>query len=518
MPISSETRPRSTQRRTFPRLPPASRSTNRLAIPRRMASNFAWLGLAEIVCRGISVLVTLSLLKRLDPAGFGRIEFAFNIVFWLVLIVRDCFETIITREIARHPRLTRTLVNHVLAVKLALATVLLTGLAVVGMLGYANSIDRWILLLYGLLLLSTALGLDFVFRGNERMGLVALSLLIRTTIYSAGVWFLVTDPSRILLVPICLVAGEFTGIGLVWVAYQRRYGMPRPVLGLRFLIVLLQRGRSVGLIHLCQAVIVSADLIVVGLMGQWDDVGRYGAPLRMISAVMAFGLIFQQVVFPALSRSGRSSPAESRRILDDAVRILVTGFLPIACGAALLAEPLVRFLFPPEFHQAGLLLAVGIWRAPLLSLAFLYQASLIAMNRETAGLRLLIWGSLVSAPMIALMRWELGIVGASLAVLMIALGLVTAGYLCLLREGKQPASHHHVVRPLVACGFMAPVCLLVARWHVVPAVAAGALTYMLVLILLGGLDLHLSELVDTGEGEPTSCGRSGSELVETGGI
>src|SRR5205807_9858583 len=104
-------------------------------------------------------------------------------------------------------------------------------------------------------------------------------------------------------------------------------------------------------------------------MSPWSDVGRYGAPHRMISAVMAFGLIFQQVVFPALARNVRTSPDAGRRLLDFAVRVLVTGFLPIACGSALLAEPLVRFLLPADYHGSALLLGLGIWRAPVLSLA-----------------------------------------------------------------------------------------------------------------------------------------------------
>ena len=187
-------------------------------------------------------------------------------------------------------------------------------------------------------------------------------------------------------------------------------------------MVFLSRGRSVGLIHLCQAVIVSADLLVVGLLSHWSDVGRYGAPHRMITAVMAFGMIFQQVVFPALSRNWRASPDSGRRLLDFAVRVLVTGFIPVAVGGTLLAEPLVGFLLPAEYHQAGLLLAVGIWKAPLLSLAFLYQAALIATNRESQGLRLLVWGAVCSAPLIALFTGGSGCPGRLSAVLVIGAG------------------------------------------------------------------------------------------------
>ncbi|GAC1450034.1 MAG: flippase [Isosphaeraceae bacterium] len=453
-----------------------------------MASNFVMLGIAEIACRAVSFVVTLSLWKKLGESGFGRVEFAFNIVFWLVLIVRDCFETIITREIARHPRLTRPLVNHVLAVKIMLALCLLGILTTASVFGFSNPEDRWILALYGLLLISTALGLDFVFRGKETMGLVGLSLLLRTMIYATGVWFCVSDPSRILLVPVWLALGEFTGIGLVWIVYARKFGLPRPVLGKRFLFVFLKRGRSVGLIHLCQAILLSVDLLVVGIMSPWAHLGRYSFLHRLITAVMAFGLIFQQVIFPSLSRGWRESPEKARRILDFAVQVLIAGFLPVAIGGTLLAEPILRFLVPTGHPGTGLLLAVGIWRAPLLCLAFLYQASLIAMNKETQGLRLLVCGSACSAPLIAFFQWRFGLIGAPWAVLLLSLGLVLSGYLCLHRGRCAPQAHHHLLRPLIASGAMVPIALLGLRVHVGFAILAGALGYAIVLKILGGME------------------------------
>src|SRR5262245_32282745 len=72
--------------------------------PRRIASNFAALGVAEVACRGTSVLVTLYLAKCLGTEGYGRVEFAFNIAFWLALLVREGLDVIAAREIARHPR------------------------------------------------------------------------------------------------------------------------------------------------------------------------------------------------------------------------------------------------------------------------------------------------------------------------------------------------------------------------------------------------------------------------------
>src|SRR4051812_18560280 len=115
--MATTTRSPSPVRRPSPR-PPLHRSPplRKDPAPRRIASNFAFMSLAEILCRVTSVAVTLTLAKRLGMANYGRVAFGFDIVFWLVLIVRDAFEVIVSRELARHPRLIRPLVNHVLAI------------------------------------------------------------------------------------------------------------------------------------------------------------------------------------------------------------------------------------------------------------------------------------------------------------------------------------------------------------------------------------------------------------------
>lgn len=453
-----------------------------------MAVNFAALSVAEVLCRGTSIGVTLYLAHRLGPAGFGRIEFAFNIVFWLVLLVRDGFDVISAREIARHPRLVRPLVNHILAIKVRIALGLLLGLFVVGGLTLSTGADRAILWLYGLMLVTTASGLDFAYRGLDRMGLVAISLTIRTALYALGVVLFVHDESRIGWIPGCLVAGEALGIAFIWACYTRQFGRPRlDVRGGKFLRVFLRRGRSVYLIQVSQAVIGSMDLLIVGVMSGWADVGLYSAPQRMVTAVLTFGLIFQQVVFPSLARSWRETAEESRRALDALVRVVMLAFLPIAIGTTVLSGPLVRFLFQPSFEPAALLLAIGIWRAPLLMLAYLYQTTLIATNRESAGVRLLLVGALVSGPIVALFRLQFGLPGACAAVVAIALALAAAGYGRLRCEGRQPSWHHHLARPLIASFAMVPACLALKEIHVAAAVIGGAVVYLTVLTAVGGL-------------------------------
>jgi O-antigen/teichoic acid export membrane protein len=434
------------------------------------------------------VAVTLSLAKRLGTAGYGQIEFAFNLVFWMVLLVREGFDVIAAREIARHPRLVRKVVEHVLAIRLLVASVLLTALVVGTRLLLPGETERAVLGLYGLMLLTTALGLDFVYRGLEKMGLVALSMFVRTSVYAVAVWFAVRYPEQVIWVPILLITGEVCGIALVWAVFVMRYGLPRPRLRQgRALRVFLHRGRTIYLIQVSQALVASVDILVVGLMSGWTGVGLYSASHRMVVAVLTFGLIFQQVAFPSLARSWRSSPEEGRRALNGLVRVLVLGFLPIAVGTSVLAVPLVACLFGPEYRGSAPLLALEIWRAPLLSLAFLYQTTLIALNKEALGVRLLIGGAIGAVPLTALLRWGFGLPGAAAATVLVSLSLAVLGYVRLSREGRQPAWHHQLYRPLVAVAVLVPVSLLLARWHVGLGVLGGAIAYLVTILACGGL-------------------------------
>lgn len=453
---------------------------------RRIASNFAFLSLAELVCRATSVLVSFSLMKRLGVVGYGRIEFAFNVVFWLVLLVRDSSDVIVARELSRHPRLIKPIVDHVLAIKSLFSLVLFAGLALLGWLTLRDPADWWVLVCYGLMLFTTASGLDFVYRGTECMGLLAVSLCLRTFIYAVGVMAWVGNPDRIVWVPVFLAMGEATGISLVWLHYLKTYRVPRPRLGFRVLSVIVRRGRTVCLIQLSQAVISTADLMIVGILSTGWELGIYGAPHRMVTALLTFGLIFQQVAFPTLSRLWRQTAQAGREALDSLVEVLMTALVPVAIGTTMLAGSMVRLL-PEDYAGAGLLLALGIWRAPLLILAFLYQTTLIALNREAVGVRSLVLAALGIGPLVAVMRVHFGLPGAAGAVILLGLALVLTGYGCLVREGRQPAWHHHLARPLAASAVMVPVCLVLDRWNVILAVLGGAITYCLVMICLGGL-------------------------------
>ena len=418
------------------------------------------------------MVVTLSLAKRLGVVGYGRIEFAFNVVFWLVLLVRDSSDVIVARELSRHPRLIRPLVDHVLAIKGLFSLVLFAGLAVVGGPDAAGSSG---------LVGADALRADALHDGDRAR--------LRLSRHRAH------GPAGGVALPADLrLRGRGPGMGRRRRADRLGPGLAggrrgqRDRAGLAALPEALpdcrgpgwacgssasscQRGRTVCLIQLSQAVISTADLLVVGLMSSWWDVGRYGAPHRMVTALLTFGLIFQQAAFPTLSRlwrhtarpggsaglagrgpGDRAGAGGGRR--DGAGR---------AAGPADAAGGLRR-----GRTAAGPGDLAGAAADPGVPVP---DDADRAEPRERWGSARWCWRPWGSGPLVAVFRVDFGLPGAAAAVLLLGLGLVLAGYGSLAREGRQPAWHHHLGRPLAASLVMVPVCLVLQHWHVMLAVS-----------------------------------------------
>ena len=247
------------------------------------------------------------------------------------------------------------------------------------------------------------------------MGLVAVSLCVRTAVYAVG--RLATgsaDASRIVWVPAWLVAGrglrDRAGLGLL---RPDSSACPGRRCGGRFLAVFLRRGRSVCLIQLSQAVIGSADLLVVGLMSPWADVGllRRPAPDGHGGADLRADLPAGRLPRPVADLAGRRRTRAGGRSTRWS-RCWCSGLVPIAVGATSWPSRWSGCCCRRSTPDAALLLALGIWRAPLLSLAFLYQTALIALNRESAGRPAAgLAARSASAPLVAVARLAFGLAG-----------------------------------------------------------------------------------------------------------
>lgn len=433
--------------------------------------------------RLLAFAATAYLATRLGPDPFGMVGFAFAVVTYLTVFVDSGFVDVGSREVAALDDATEAarLGVGVTLVRTAVAIVCMVGLVLAAPVLEPDPVGRQVLILTGLMIFVAAVDPAWIYKGLRRSVPVGISLVLRRLLYAIFVFTFIEGPDDVLRVPLAQAGGEL--IGVMWLGGA--------LLASGITMVDLRRGwstfwasRPLMLAKLLRTSVVTADVVLLGLMATASDVGLYTADYRFCFLVMALAGSIQVAYLPDVTRpsDGPRQIASARRHMELSSAVGT----PIAVGGVLVAGPLLGLVFGADYLPATtalqiLLLSVGLLFvfAPLHNL-LLARGQLGLETRAVAvaaGINLLL--NLWWIP-------HYGIAGAAMATL-VAEALILALSAIAVRDALTELSKP-LVRPLLACVAMTVVLLLLGPGRSpLLTIPVGVVTYAGCLIWIGGL-------------------------------
>jgi O-antigen/teichoic acid export membrane protein len=206
-----------------------------------------------------------------------------------------------------------------------------------------------LLALTGLTLLSLAVDTSWVYKGLGRSRRAGSAQLIAQIISASLLLVLVQNPSHVARVPIIQFVADIAAAAFLVI----------PLLGGEWLSARFSDGvrivRQSGLITLTRilrAMIVSIDVVLLGLLATSAQVGLYSAAYRIVFFVMAVSYASHISWLPAMTRivaAGEKPDAAFSASLR--LSLLVT--LPFVVGGALIAPRLMEAIFGSEYAAGG---------------------------------------------------------------------------------------------------------------------------------------------------------------------
>jgi len=423
----------------------------------------------EVGGRALAFVGAAYLSRQLGVSGFGLVGFAIAFSGYFGLLVRGGAARIGAREVARAPDEAPALVASLAVLRCLISAVAFLGLWVaVGFLGLAPDAQA-LVRLAGLALFPLALDSSWACKGLGQGGRVAAAMVAGQGVSVVVLLLLVRGPADVAWVPVAQFIGELLAALalLLPLAVRAR----RWVFGAAF--ALLRRAAAPGATSLLRAIILTFDVVLLGLLGRQADVGAYTAAYRVTFLVLGIGVALTTSLWPAAARA--QTPAALGQVITRALELLAAIGLPLVVGGIVLADPLMSLLFGREFAVGGpmlrwLLLSVG------LALAHgAYSVALLASGATRRELGIMATAAAVNVLCNLVLIPTYGARGAAVVT---ALSEGVALTLCVL-AGRR-AGWHTGVRGMLpsaaAAGTMA-----VALW------AMGAGMAVPVRMLLGGL-------------------------------
>jgi O-antigen/teichoic acid export membrane protein len=468
------------------------------AAPRSEAAVVARNTLAQaagkVVVLGVGAASIAITTRYLGAAGYGRFALALALLQSLGVLADAGLVTAVVREGSRVPGRTAELVVNALALRLALAPVVVAlAAAASGLVDYGPDVRTAVLIAAAPFVMGIVSStLAAVFQVRLRMGRAALADAAGRVASFAALLAVVAGDLGFEAVVASIAVGAAVSLAVtVWLVRRMlslRLSVNRSV-ARELVIAAIPLGLTLAVAELY----FRADTFILSLSRSAAEVGYYSLAYRVYELLAILPAIVMTSVFPLLSRDLAHDRAKAQRTLRATAGAFATFGVPLAAGGLVVAPELARLAGGEGFAAAGDPLRLLLCAAALAYLSGLLGYALIAGDRQRSALWLSVTALIVNLGLnIALVPTH-GVTAAAAVALGTEALLLAGGWLLVRRGlGLRPAIAG-LWRILLAAAVMAAAIWPLRERSPALTVPLGAAVYGLALAALGGIDRRTLE-------------------------
>jgi O-antigen/teichoic acid export membrane protein len=348
-----------------------------------IVSNISALTVAQLIFRGVSLLLSIALARYLGVVQQGVYGQILNYVAVFGAFCDLGIANLVIRDMNQGTESPETLAGSYFGLLFFTNTALyLSAVALALALGY-NATLVWGIVLAGL---GTAFGgmssaFYAVIAGRQLMKRVALlQTLVTLTIAACMITVMASGGRIVALAGVGGVTGLCT---LLYFMLPARRLLPAMRLSLRPgpAFALLRRGLPFTLLVGIYVVFTRIDVLILGAMSDGFTLGIYTAATRLTYPLTVFSMMVVTAVFPVLSQHVHERPALAYALTRTVMGWLTVAGLAIGIGVAVAAPYIVRLLYGAEYAATAPVLAVLIWYIPVFYVYQIVNDLLVAANR-----------------------------------------------------------------------------------------------------------------------------------------
>jgi len=381
--------------------------------------NSIWLISDRLIRMGLGLLVGVLVARYLGPEGYGQLSFAGSYVMIFSAIALFGLESIVVRELVKHPEAERAILGTTCLIRSAAGS--LSYLLAIAVLLVLRPDDRIALLLVALL------GSSLLVQAVETSDLWFQSrVLSRYTVICRSTAFIISSGIKVLLVlsgaSLAAIAAatavETLLASLLLVLAHTRYSNAG-ILTWRWdsdwFRRLLTGSVPMVLSGVVLMIYLRIDQVMLGALASQAEVGLYAAAVRISEVWYFVPTAIVSSVFPGLVALRSTNPEQFERKLQQLYNLLAFLGYAVALPVTFIAPWLVRLLFGSAYQAAAPLLAVLIWAGLFANLTVVRNAHFIALDWG----RSLLWATSLGATANVLLNLLLipryGALGAAIA-------------------------------------------------------------------------------------------------------
>ena len=404
----------------------------------------------ELVNKGSVVVAFMWLARTLDPAAYGQVEWALSLMMVSTLFADAGLSTWAAAQVASDPAQTPRLIAQVGWLRLCLALVSYSLLAVIAQLygGPAGSA----VVIYGLVLWLTPFFLQYAFNGLLRTGWAALGNAVRGLTFVLVVVSTVragASPAQVALAEVLGAAAlAVCNVLVLLTVFKLRVPIRDGIQGLRSV---LSRSWRIGATELTWGVHWYAGLILLGYVATSTDAAWHSASLRLVMALHTGVWLYLYVLLPNLARVVTREPEAWRELVGESLRLTSWAGGAVGVVGMLGAESILTLVFGAPFVASVPGFRAAVWVVPIAWMSGHIRYSLIAAQKQHLDYRAGLIGAATTIAATLALAPSFGSTGSGIALLLGTIANAVAAWALAHAALPTFAYLRHVAPSAAAC-------------------------------------------------------------------
>lgn len=396
--------------------------------------NFFSLGIAEAAGNLLLFLAVLYLGRTLGAEGLGKVSFARAVILYFLLAVNAGLDLFAIRSASRDHDRIRFYIGHVVSLRLLMASVLILLLLLMVSILPKDVTTKRLLLIFGGTILIMAFSMEWSFQAIERMEISALGRFLGELTYFTVLIILVHGTGQILRVPMARIAGRAVQIVFLACLAHRFFGRVRLRWDIGRWRSWLRKAIPMGAGIIMIQIYYNLDVVILGFLRSDSEVGYYTAAYRILLVIALVGGVFQQSIYPSLSKLFHDSSSKMQLLLRDSVKAALVFVVPVILFGFFMAPWIVERLYGSGWDASATVFRILIFNTILIWTNGLVAHGLLASGKEkryfigvTIGAALNLCLNLVLIP-------RFGMIGAAAATIVSELAVFVYYYAVYLMK------------------------------------------------------------------------------------
>ena len=403
-----------------------------------LLKNTFWLGQNEFFSKIILFFVTILIVRSFGPTNFGKYNLAFSYTAILMVLSDFGLNTIIIREVAKHPELVHKYLANILSIKLIISLFLvIIAFMIRPFLNGDLFIQKLFLLCVAYSLIQNIGSLLIaVFSGLEKMEYIFVSKLI----YYLGLLFsaiLITTshstPDKLLFAYIIM-----TTFSVLVTTILVKINKIKIELEFDFIFwkkILISTLPLLGL-ALTGVIYFNCDTILIGRFFGPEKVGLYQSAYKILFAFQSINIV-NYALFPRISALiNQKNYSALSRITKFVVSISLVGLIPLGLIITIFARPIMTLIYGPAYTSASLAMVLLMWSGVIYYFRSFFCNLLIASNRQKHVFYALLFGTTANILFNLFIMPKYNFVYASLALVISELIILSSAIILYVRIKK----------------------------------------------------------------------------------